>query len=220
MLNMYSTFTPLKSEPLSSTFDPTCFGTDFLVIFWYADFRPCNGVMFWKTTPSWPSGVMASVGMPPVCPLPVVVPLGLECLESKGCRWPSLVLAVQVQHRWLILADFSFCEWIGTNLQQTRQRFKLSFFFFEIGGAILTLRSFFLEQKSINFENSRSTVSISRIPRPDPLQLPHSQETSCQRPFHLWRSRSSRSPPSPGSRGCSRPHISATPDGQGCYPWW
>ena len=100
---------------------------------------------------------MASVGMPPVCPPPVVVPLGLECLESKGCRWPSLVLAVQVQHRWLILADFSFCEWIGTNLQQNTAAIQALFFVLKLGESNINFAKFFFEQKSINFENSRST---------------------------------------------------------------
>ncbi len=98
----------------------------FDIFFWYI----LDHVTFWKTTPSWPSGVVASVWMSPVCPLPVVVPPGLECLESKGCRWPSLVLAVQVQHRWLISADFSFCEWIRTNLQQNTAVFQCMLFVF------------------------------------------------------------------------------------------
>lgn len=114
-----------------SHFHPSLIPRVLALISWsYFDTHIFDHVTFWKTTPSWPSGVMASAGMPPVCPLPVVVPLGLECLESKGCRWPSLVLAVQVQHRWLILADFSFCEWIGTNLQQNTAAIQALFFLF------------------------------------------------------------------------------------------
>lgn len=45
-----------------------------------------------------------------------------------------------------VLADFSFCEWIGTNLQQNTAAIQALFFKIEIGGSNINFAKFFLSK--------------------------------------------------------------------------